>query len=411
MTAASLLEQRPVIRSEIELGRRGYRGATPVYLVVDHRTGRCLEFGAREQFLVARMDGEQTLSEIGEAYLTAFGRPLPERSWVQLLGLLFARDLLVPAPQAPQPPPAKRITMPARQSDVRVGRLVLAHTSSFVAAVHQRTRFLFAPLIQVPLLLAILVMEVVLAAHGRELWHDLPSMWDRPLVAAAVIAFLWLSLSLHEVAHGVTARHFGGDAPEIGVLFRPPLVFLYCRVDAAVLTVRRRHRVATAAAGGWTNLVVLLPLFCWWLSVAQDSGTHSALSAVLLIGSLSGLVNYLPLPPLDGYAMLGDGLGIIDLARGSNSCVADTARRLTGRGNDVAYPPRLRAIYLGYAALRAVLYSAIVAGAVYYCLTVLSPLWGRLTLAALIMFLVAGAAGRLTRTQSSSQRSAQGEIA
>jgi putative peptide zinc metalloprotease protein len=393
----SLLQQRPLLRPEVVLAPPSFRGPTPVYLVVDSRTGRCFELGARERFLLGHLDGARSLEEIGDDYLEAFGRPIGERGWVQLLGLLFGRDLLVPAPGAPpMPRPAPPAPAP-RSSDVRVGRWVIAPTTTLIARLHERTQAVFRPVAQWPLLTAILAMEITVATHLSDMWQSLPSLWGNPVTVVAVVLFLWLSLSLHEIAHGVTARHFGGDAPEIGLLFRPPLVFLYCRVDGAALQTSRRYRVATAAAGAWMNLVVLLPVYGWWLALPEPAGElGNVLSGLLLVGSVTGLVNYVPLPPLDGYAMLGHGLGILDLGRGSTRCVLDSVRALTGR-SAVHYPRRLRAIYLGYALLRAGSYLVLAAVVVHYCRVGLPAPWGTFALASLTAFVVAAAAARVTR--------------
>ena len=375
---------RPALRPEVEVGGPRYRGPKTVHLLVDDRDGRCYEVGEREHFVIDRMRGRRTLDEISDDYAAAFGRPIGGPGWQRMLGLLYSRDLLLPAAPPPtsptQPAPVRRSPGP-RPSDWRTGRLVFGGTSTLIDRLYRVLGWCFSPWVQVPGALAVLAGLGLVGANLPELWEDTLDLRHRPLLLVAVLAFLWASLSLHEVAHGLTARHFGSDASEIGLLFRPPMVFLYARVQTAPLLNRRWPSIAVALAGGLTNIVLVLPFALWWLLADPGSRTGQTLSALILLGTGTGLVNFLPLPPLDGYAALGQAVGALNLAPDSTRCVRETVRR-------VAYPPRLRALYLGYAVLRAVLLLAVLAELVWFCRSVLSGWQGVTALAGIALFVV-----------------------
>ena len=61
--------------------RRCCAAPARVHLVKDPVTGARLEVGAKEHFVIARLDGHRSLDEIGAEYAAAFGARLGEAQW------------------------------------------------------------------------------------------------------------------------------------------------------------------------------------------------------------------------------------------------------------------------------------------------------------------------------------------
>ncbi|MDX3607820.1 peptidase M50, partial [Streptomyces sp. FL06-04B] len=95
---------RPALRPRVLLSDPLLDGAATVHLIKDAETGNSFKVGAKEHFLIARMDGEHSLAEIGEAYAGEYGRRLGDAHWQRLLALLGAKGLLAGAPR-PKPAP------------------------------------------------------------------------------------------------------------------------------------------------------------------------------------------------------------------------------------------------------------------------------------------------------------------
>ncbi|KAA6197708.1 peptidase M50, partial [Streptomyces parvus] len=106
MSAApgALADYRPALRPRVLLSDPLLDGAATVHLIKDAETGNSFKVGAKEHFLIARMDGERSLAEIGEAYAGEYGRRLADAHWRQLLALLGTKGLLAGAPE-PKPAP------------------------------------------------------------------------------------------------------------------------------------------------------------------------------------------------------------------------------------------------------------------------------------------------------------------
>src|SRR6185369_7157571 len=177
-----------------------------------------------------------------------------------------------------------------------------------------RAAWLFRPAVLVPLLVALAGMDVWVALRLPVLAAGVPTLYAQPPLTMLGAVVLWTGAAVHEFGHGLTCRHYGGDASAVGVRWYGPLFAAFCSAEDVHLFHTRRARIATAAAGVVAGQAFLLPFFALWLLVPMDRVTHDALGAVVLIGVGQSLVSYLPVPPLDGYAMLAHALNVSHLA-------------------------------------------------------------------------------------------------
>lgn len=372
--SSALLAQRPALRRDVLVSPPLLRAAATVHLVKNPHTGRSFEVGEKEHFLISRLDGARTLQQVGAEYAQHFGKRLGEANWRQLLGLLGSRGLLAgapePGPAARQPSPAPAETGGMVSGGVLRGRVrMVADAEAATAVLHRGLRPLLRPAVLLPLLALTVAMEVLLALRVGELGRDTWWLVQRPVALLAVCVTIWFSIALHELAHGVAARHHGAAVKEIGLRWRLPVAIMYCTVGDYVFLRRRRQQLAIAGAGAFVNLVVLLPAAAWWLALPPDDSTRKVLSGLLLLGSFQALVNLVPLPPLDGYAMLSHALRISGYAPESGRYLR---LRMRDRAAAAAYPRRARTLYAAYAAGSAVLVCCALAGAaaaVYALLT------------------------------------------
>ncbi|MFG2925635.1 peptidase M50 [Streptomyces sp. NPDC048305] len=360
--SSALPAHRPRLRPDILLSAPFLRGAETVHLVQDPVGGACFSVGPKEYFLISRLDGVRSTQEISDEYAATFGRLLSEAHWHRLLGLLGNRRLLTGSrPSATTSPlPSQPLTGTLYRGSLRL----VADAEAASGRLHRTLRPLLRGRFVLPLLALCAVMEIVLATEVPTLVSDTWWTVQQPAALVAVFTLLWLSTVGHELAHGVSAKHYGGSVSEIGLRWRLPVVIMYCRVDNYRFLARRRHQLVIGASGAFANLIFLLPFAAWWLVLDVADPARRALSALLLLGSLQSLVNFLPLPPLDGYTMLGNALRVDDYAPASGRYLR---LRLRDRQSAAAYPKRARLLYTAYGigsfVLVLVLAGALIAGA------------------------------------------------
>ncbi|MFD8729078.1 peptidase M50 [Streptomyces sp. NPDC059611] len=354
--SAGLAAYRPELRPRVLLSDPLLDGAATVHLIKDTGSGNSFKVGAKEHFLIARMDGERSLAEIGEEYAGEYGRRLGDAHWQQILTMLGTKGLLAgtPAPKVPvvadEPRTLLRGTLP-----------LVADADATTARLHRVFGFLLTPWAMVPLLVLIVAMEAAVASRTGELLIAVRELFTNPVLLTGTAILLWLSTALHELAHGVVARHYGGQVAEIGLRWRLPVVIMYCTVDNYLYLGRRRHRIATAVAGAVMNLLFLLPFCGLWLLAPLDDATHEALAALLLLGSVQAFAMLVPLPPLDGYRVASQLAGATGLAASAGGYLRLALRRSPEAS---AYPRRARIAYAAYALGTVLVLAAVVAAVV-----------------------------------------------
>ncbi|MGC4893476.1 peptidase M50 [Micromonospora sp. DT31] len=318
MTGPTLLGKRPRLRDDLLFSRPLSRGPATVHLVKDRRSGRAFELSAKERFLVGRLDGVRSLAEVGEEYAAAYGRRLGDDHWVRLLWLLHERGLLVGGPGEPEVVPAVR--------HGRVDRWAL------------RLRRLLGPASVAGwgLLMAALVAAV--AWYAGPLWQAARPAFTDPLSLLLLGLLAWAGAAMHEFAHALTAVRLGATVTRIN------LVTLTCRIEDYAFLARRRDQVVIAAAGGAANGVVMLVVGAV-LAVLPGAFADHLFSAYVLVAAAQTVVNFVPLPPLDGYKMVSHVLDTLDLAPESRRYLWAVLGRLPRRGR-VRYPRRA-AVRLG----------------------------------------------------------------
>ncbi len=145
----------------------------------------------------------------------------------------------------------------------------------------------------------------------QDLRHMMRFGWmlEYPLFFPLFFLSVTLSMALHELAHGVTCKHFGGHVREMGLLFAYGSPAAYCDISATYLFENRWHRVAVPVAGP------IFTLAYWALTVVVYSlvESNSALGVycvvsipLIMVESMGAMLN--PLVKNDTYYALTDAL-------------------------------------------------------------------------------------------------------
>jgi len=163
--------------------------------------------------------------------------------------------------------------------------------------------------------LFIAVMTFLILLHWDRLTSELPAISDlltlqNVILLGVIIACIKI---LHEVGHGLTCHHYGGECHELGCIVVGFLPLLYCDVSDSWKEDNRIRRMQVAGAGIAVEL--FLAAVCGMLWLASVPGfLHSIFLNVMLVCSLNTiLVNGNPLLRYDGYYVLSDALRLPNL--------------------------------------------------------------------------------------------------
>jgi multidrug resistance efflux pump len=130
---------------------------------------------------------------------------------------------------------------------------------------------------------------------------------------AVLVAGLLVGV-MHEFAHGLTCKAFGGRATEVGVLmiyyFLPAL---YCDVSGIHLIPHRRRRLWVIAAGVYWQLLAGTLALLAWLTLAPYTPLADMAFCFFLGSVVDVAFNGNPLIKLDGYYFLSQWLRLPNL--------------------------------------------------------------------------------------------------
>ena len=191
---------------------------------------------------------------------------------------------------------------------------------------------------------ACLLVTAAIAAMNH--WSALQVHWSSRFVDPDnllwTLALYPLVKGFHEFGHGLAAKHWGAEVHEMGVMM---LVFLpvpYVDASSTGTFHFARHRMAVAAAGILTELLLASVALIAWCYVTPGFA-RDMLFNVLVIGGVSTLLfNGNPLLRFDGYYVLSDALRIPNLGARASGYLGylfksiilglDSYKPLTSRG-------------------------------------------------------------------------------
>jgi putative peptide zinc metalloprotease protein len=150
-------------------------------------------------------------------------------------------------------------------------------------------------------------------------WLTTDNAWTLLLV-------IGITKVIHELAHALTCRHFGGRCTEMGLLFLIFVPCLYCDVSDTWLEPRRWARIAVSAAGICAELFLASCAALIW-SMTSAGTLHTICFTIMLVCSIQTLIfNANPLMRYDGYFILSDLWQVPNLASEAQQYLAKSLK-------------------------------------------------------------------------------------
>lgn len=197
-------------------------------------------------------------------------------------------------------------------------------------SVSHRFSPLFSPL-AILLASALMLIAVcgVVVSFGEFTEHLAVATQRMQSGSGVIVLFTVLSITkvVHELAHALACKRFGGECREIGLMFLVGVPCLYCDVSDAWMLPRRWQRIFISAAGILAELTLASIAACIWF-FTLDGPVRDVCATVVVVCSVTTVMfNGNPLLRYDGYYMLSDAIGIPNLAAESNGVLREWVRR------------------------------------------------------------------------------------
>ena len=290
----------------------------PWFLIEDEISGQYFRVGLPEYTLLSVLDGKKSLSEaVAETSALLGGQAFGERQVANLCRWVIESGLAETDASR-----ASRRIEEKRKKELTQKRISwlnpisfkfpLFNPDAYLTQLHRLTGWMFTVPAAIICSIMIIVAAVLLFAHWDEIFYQRIQTFSSNDFLWIVVS--WVALrAIHETAHGLTCKNFGGEVPQTGILLLLLLPLPYVDVTSSWRFGSKYQRILTAAAGMMVELfVAAIAIFIWYQAEPGAIRYHAEnVIFVATIGSI--LFNANPLMRFDGYYILADFVEIPNL--------------------------------------------------------------------------------------------------
>ena len=134
------------------------------------------------------------------------------------------------------------------------------------------------------------------------------SLYSVPLIAIVIFVLI----TIHEFAHGLALKHYGGKVEEMGFLILYFIPAFYCNVSDAWM-LKKRERIRVTLAGAYVQLFLWAVATIAWRLLATETIAGRICLIAIAFTAIQTVFNFNPLIRLDGYYLLSDFLEVPNL--------------------------------------------------------------------------------------------------
>jgi len=353
-----------VFREHMEDGK-------PVFRVYVPNAEAMYKFPPQNWALIQLFDGQRSYSEIADLYSRQTRVEYGAEQVREFAAELESMDFWCKTPQEKNVVLMQKTAEERRkllQKKSKYGDLSLilfpaVNPDKFLTWLYKYTSFFYTRWFTLVTLVAFGFVAGITITHWSEIGRDTLEFYNFADKSwGDVVQFYLLALvvlGIHEIGHGHACKHYGGRVPAMGFALIYLAPAFYTDTTEGDVKGTRYERLIIALAGVWAELLIYAVATPVWWGTPPDTAVHNAAYILMLITGISAaLINWNPLIKLDGYHMLCEILGIVDLKEASTAFVSAWVKHhVWGLPVDVPYIPRNRR--LGYAvyALLSGLYS------------------------------------------------------
>lgn len=386
----STTSRRLSLRMRPDLVIRKHRYHGEAFWVVKEPIGLNYFRFHEEEFAILKMlDGQSSLDSIKERFEADFApQKITFQDLQQFIGMLHRSGLVISetAGQGRQlvkrRGEKKRREWLGRLANVFALRWRGVDPERFLSWLYRYTWWIFHPLcVALCLVLGVAALALITVQFSEfqsrlPEFHSFfdprdPNKWIYLGLTMAVVKVL------HEIGHGLTCKHFGGECHEIGFMLLVLTPCLYCNVSDSWMLPNKWQRAMIGAAGMYVELVLAsAATLLWWFSDSAGLLNNLCLN-VMFICSVSTLIfNGNPLLRFDGYYILMDLAEIPNLRQKSTEVLK---RFMVGvclglEQPDNPFLPHKNRFFFGAFTIAAVIYRwLVVFSIVFFLIKVFEP--------------------------------------
>ncbi len=257
----------------------------------------------------------------------------------------------------------KQLKAKTQQGDLSLYAFPAVNPDKFLTWLHTYTSFIYTWWFTLITLGAFAFTAYITIARWSEIGRDTLEFYTFTHKSWGDFLQFYLlatvALAFHEIGHGHACKHYGARVPAMGFALIYLAPAFYTDTTEGEVQGTRYQRLIIALAGVWAELIIYAIATPIWWNTPPDTPVHNAAYVAMLItGITAALINWNPLIKLDGYHMMCEILGIVDLKEASTAYVSAWVKRhIWGLPVEVPYVPKRRRLGFAVYALLSGLYS------------------------------------------------------
>ena len=309
------------LRPDLVVQPQFYEGMTH-YVIKDPLALKYFRFKIEEYFLLQQFDGKQTLQDVKKAFerkyrpqtisiedLTRFVAQLHEAGIILIDSAEQAKVLI----RRRKKNRWRKVW--AFLANILFIKIPIIDPERLLTRMYPYFRWIFTRTFITLSVMSMLLAVILVVSQWKTFYDKLPDF--QSFFNWWTILSFWVCLAvvkiIHEFGHGLTAKHFGGEVHEMGILFLVLTPALYCDVTDSWLLPNKWKRIWISAAGIYVEcFLASIATFVWWYST--PGLLNSLAMATMFICSVNTILfNANPLLRYDGYYVMADWLEIPNL--------------------------------------------------------------------------------------------------
>jgi putative peptide zinc metalloprotease protein len=310
-TTAEIGNARIRLRSDLNFSLRTYDGDA-CYLIEDKSTNRFFRIGIGEYILISLFDGNTTVDEATAATAGALrDEAFNSEEVAQICQWLIESGLA--STDASDSAIRKYEDHATRQNENRAASISnpimlqfnLGNPDRLAHWLARQLGWIFSPICFLLWLAVSLYGLYLVVSQWSQFAGATANVLSQSNWLALFAVFTLLKL-VHECAHAITCRHFGGPVPRFGLVLLMFVPMPFVDVTSSWSFSAKRQRVLTAAAGMMIELFIAALAAIVW-SNTQPGLLNQTMANIVITGSVVTLLfNANPLMRFDGYYIFSD---------------------------------------------------------------------------------------------------------
>lgn len=347
----------PKFRDDPIISQQEFEKVT-YYVVKDPITQKFFRIKEFEYFITQNLDGKTSLEEIAQRFQEHFNIRLPLNTLDKFIHRLETLGFLEGVISE------RELAKLQYRKRTFWDKLLFIKLKGFdpdrlLNKILKYTKFLFTPHLFVFSVFVIFVAIIVTLSNWGDLGYSISRLFRIATIFKIWIA-IFLVIVLHEFAHGLTCKYFGGEVHEMGFLLLYFQPCFFSNISDAYLFKEKSKKLWVTFAGAYCQIFIWAVATLLWRITTLDTGLNSFLFVVVMTSGVTLLFNFNPLIKLDGYYLLSDYLEIPNLRKKAFDFLSSSlkGRFLKDRTEKAELSPRNKKIYIWYATL-SLLYSVL----------------------------------------------------